>query len=270
MFGGQYRDPASQWKNTTPAHVAQRAAGGAASFGIICGSCQSGIVLDSQLVYNQHDPIMTMSHRPLLSMASCTALITYSHIFSMASRRKLWMGPSCHLGDTAVIMAMTGITLLLARFSWKASKTLPDFILTLLVSRLHWQLTHESPLGIRRSSLGVCTERLDEMDVEWHMDKSHLYGNGIERALGLPSTGHRCQAFIAVMGANRRTLPGVRRNNWSPGISRACKILVCSSKMESLKTLNFNQCNFLTGNSKKAVIVINRRCYFSSVFFNKG
>lgn len=116
----------------------------------------------------------------------------------------------------------------------------------------------------------MCTERLDEMDVEWHMDKSHLYGNGIERALGLPSTGHRCQAFIAVMGANRRTLPGVRRNNWSPGISRACKILVCSSKMESLKTLNFNQCNFLTGNCKKAVIVINRRCYFSSVFFNKG
>lgn len=42
------------------------------------------------------------------------------------------MRPSCQLGGTAVIMAMTGITLLLAQFSWKASKTLPDFILTLL------------------------------------------------------------------------------------------------------------------------------------------
>lgn len=269
MFGDQYKDPTSQWKHAIPIHVAQQA-GGAASFGIICGSCQSGIVLDSQLMRNQHDPIMTMGHWSLLSMASCTTLITYSHISSIAIRRKLWMSPSCHLWDTAVIMAMTGITLLPAQFSWKASKTLPDFILVLLVSRLHWQLTHESPLGIRRSSLGVCAEGLDEMDVEWHMDKSHLFGNGTEHALGLLSTEHWCQAFIAAMGANRRTVAGVRRNNWSPGISWAYKVLVCSSKMESLKTLNFNQCNFLTGNSKKAVIVINRKCYFSSVFFNKG
>lgn len=164
---------------------------------------------------------------------------------------------------------MTGITLLHAQFSWKASKTLPDFILALLVSRLHWQLTHESPWGIRRSSLGVCAERLDEMDVEWHMDKSHLYGNGTEHALGLPSTEHWCQAFIAVMGANRRTVAGVGTNDWSPGISWAYKILVCSSKMESLKTLDFNQCNFLTGNSKKAVIVINLSVIFQVSFLTR-
>lgn len=108
---------------------------------------QSGTVLDSPLMCDWHDLITTLGHCPLLSVASFMGkdffgLITYSPwvlYITLGIQQRLW--------------EWLVLTSLPAQFSWKASKTLPDFKLTLL--------THESHSGIRRSSLGVCAERLD-------------------------------------------------------------------------------------------------------------
>lgn len=89
------------------------------------------------------------------------------------------------------------------------------------------------------------------------MGRSHLEGNGTECAPGLPSAGWWCQAFIAVAGTNSQTVAGVRRNNCSPRSSWACKVLVCSSEVDSFKNLNFNWFNCLAGSSIKAGIVTN-------------
>lgn len=104
------------------------------------------------------------------------------------------------------------------------------------------------------------------------MDRSHLEGNGTGSALGLPSSGGWCQAFRAVTGTNSRPVASVRRNKWSPRSYWACRGLVCSIKVDACKNLHFNQCNFLTGRSKKkkAATAINPQPYFSSVFLNKG